>query len=208
METLILNFINYVLEKNVFLVYVIFFISSVLQLVFPPFPSDVILVFQGYITTVSKSFGFAPVLVNALLGTFVGSVIVYEFGRRKGSNVLDYKLVKRYIDEKHRRRAEKIFEKYGSYAIIVSKFVPGVNAIMLLFAGIFKMKARIVFPSIFVSALLHHILALLLGRFLGNNLSNVNKVLRTYNGIAIALFLIAASALGLFVYFRRRKQKA
>ncbi|MCX8132173.1 MAG: DedA family protein [Clostridia bacterium] len=207
MEALILDFINYVLERNVFLVYVIFFISSVLQLVFPPFPSDVVLVFEGYITTISNSFGFVPVLLNAMTGTFVGSLIVYEFGLRKGSAVFNYKIIKRYIDEKHRKRTERIFEKYGSFAIIVSKFVPGVNAIMLLSSGIFKMKARIVYPSIFVSVLIHHILVLMLGRFLGNNLGYVKDILKTYNGVVIILIAIAVLCAGIYLLVKRKKVK-
>jgi membrane protein DedA with SNARE-associated domain len=208
MESLILDFVNYVLEKNIFIVYVFFFISAVLQLVFPPFPSDVILVFEGYVTTVSQAFNFVPVLLNALAGTFIGSVIAYKVGFHNGSSVLEYKLIKRYIDEKHMKRAGRIFERYGSFAIIVSKFVPGVNAIMLLFSGIFKVKSKVVYSSILISSLLHHILALILGRLLGNNLSQINKVLKTYNGITIVLFIIFVSVLGTIFLIKRKKQKA
>ncbi|MCX7921848.1 MAG: DedA family protein [Clostridia bacterium] len=198
MEALVLDFINGFVEKNVILVYILFFVSNMLQLVFPPHPGDVVLVFQGYLTTLKGNFNFIPILFNAIAGTFIGSLIVYKFGFHKGDTVFKYRLIKKYIDEKHKKKAEKVFEKYGLYAIFLSKFIPGVNAILILFAGIFKVRSGVVYLSVLASSVVHHILVLLLGRFLGNNMQNVKRALSTYNGIVIALLVL--TAIGIMVY--------
>lgn len=203
MEKLLLQFIEMILAKNTLLVYLAFFISNVLQLIFPPFPSDVILVFQGYITTVSHAFSPVFIYLNAVAATFSGSYIVYRLGYSKGNSVIKYRFIRRFISEKYIKKAEKLFKRYGSYTIAISKFIPGVNSVVILFAGIFRVKPKIVYPSIILSAMVHNILMLLLGQFIGANLSNVKKVLGTYNSIIIIIVVIILT--GYIVYKMRNK---
>ncbi|MCX7746472.1 MAG: DedA family protein [Clostridia bacterium] len=204
MELFIIDFINNIIEKNVFVVYMIFFASSFLQIVFPPHPGDVVLVFQGYLTGLSSSFNFFMILINAIIATLAGSLCVYELGYRKGQKVFEYKLVKKWIPVKHVKKAEKIFRKYGHFAVFASKFVPGVNMLILLFSGIFKVKRTEVYISIFFSTLIHHTLLVVLGKFLGNNMPYIKRIISTYNGIIIAL--LALFIIGAFIlYFRRKK---
>ncbi len=205
MEQFIFEFINTVLGENVFFAYLFFFISAVLQLVFPPYPSDVILVFEGYLTT-TPSFNFFIILINAIIGSFLGSVIVYKFGYIKGNNVFNYKIIKKFVDDKHKKRAEQIFEKYGIFAIIISKFVPGINAITVLFSGIFRLKKKVVYLSVLFSAIVQHILLLILGRFLGCNMEYVKKILKTYNGIIVGI-LALAMLIGIFIAVRRKGRR-
>ena len=210
MEKLLFDLIHYVLGKNVFLIYGFFFLSSFLQMIFPPHPGDVILVFQGYITTVSDSVNFLPVLLTNLAATMAGSLCIYKLGYKNGESVLDFPLVKKYILQKHREKAAKLFDKYGYFAILISKFVPGVNAVMLLFAGIFKVRARHAYLSVLVSSLLHHIFCLLLGRWVGYNLQHIKRILTAYN-VAIIIFISAAALVYGIYYFilskRFRREK-
>lgn len=192
MEAAVLEFINNVMAKNEFLVYLLFFVSCVLQLVFPPHPADVVLIFQGYVTAIPDSiFNFPAVLINALAGTFLGSLIVYKLGFHNGWKVFEYKIIRKYVDEKHESRAERVFKKYGPFAIILSKFIPGINAIMILLAGIFKTKPKQVYFAVFISNLVHHVLLLMLGRFLGYNIEYVKRLISTYNIFATLLIVIA-----------------
>ncbi len=208
METVIIEFLREFVEKNVFFVYVLLFISSMLQMVFPPHPGDVILVFAGYVTTMGVFYSFPTVFLNSMAGTVLGSIVIYRLGYCKGSNVFRYKLIKRYVSEKHRNRADRILKKYGAYAIIISKFVPGINAVMLLLAGIFKVRRRDVYLAVLASTVVHHALALFLGRFIGNNISLINKILKTYNGIGFVLLCVFAALGIVYIMLKRRGAKA
>lgn len=145
MQNFILNLINDVINNNVIVTYLFFFLSGILQLVFPPYPSDVIIVFEGYLTTLGGQFHFAPVLINSILGSLVGSILVYWFGYKKGNEVLRYKIVLKYIDEKHIKRSEKVFHKYGKYGLILSKFIPGTSTIMVYFQEFSGLKRVFIF---------------------------------------------------------------
>jgi len=208
MEALVFQFVNYVLAKNVVLVYIIFLFSAFIQMIFPPHPGDVLLVFQGYLTSVSTSFNVIPIFIIAIAGTFASSVVVYKFGYNKGDRVFEYGLVRKYVSDKHKESARQLFEKYGTLAILASKFIPGTSAVMLLFAGIFKLKLRVVYLPIIISIIIHDIICIALGIFLGSNMNYVKKIFSTYNGIVIAVVIVAVLGYTVrkFIVNRRAKK--
>ncbi len=206
MEDFILNSIHGIINGNPVVTYIFFFISGVLQLVFPPFPSDVIIVFEGYLTTVGTNFYFFLVLFISVLGSLVGSILVYWFGYKKGDEVLRYKLVLKYIDEKHIKRSEKVFHKYGKYGLILSKFIPGTSSIMVLFSGVFKVKKRVYFSYILLSIVLQQVIYLLIGRVIGNNIEQVKKFLSVFNLASVAIIAVVG-IIGFIIYKARKSRK-
>lgn len=73
MEDLVLNFISNVIDAYPKVSYFIFFISSFLQVTFPPYPGDMIAIFSGYLITVSGLFSIPYVLITTISGTVLGS---------------------------------------------------------------------------------------------------------------------------------------
>ncbi len=206
MEDFILNSIHSIVNGNPVVTYIFFFLSGVLQLVFPPYPSDVIIIFEGYVTTVGAHFHFLPILLVSVFGSLVGSVLVYWFGYKKGDEVLRYKIVLKYIDQKHIKRSEKVFHKYGRYGLILSKFIPGTSSIMVLFSGVFKVKKRIYFTYIILSIFLQQIIYLFIGRIIGNNIDGVKRFLSIFNLASLAA-LVCIIATGFIIYKVRKARK-
>ena len=205
MQDFIFNLIHHVIDQNVFATYLFLFLNGILQLIFPPFPSDVIIVFEGYLTTLGGQFHLVPVLIISILGSLVGSTLVYWFGYKKGNEVLRYKIVLKYIDEKHIKRSENVFHKYGKYGLILSKFIPGTSTIMVLFSGVFRVKKRVYFSYIVISILIQQIIYMVIGRLIGNNISRVNKFLSYFNLISI-IVLVCVIIVG-FIFYKIRKSK-
>ena len=199
MEEYLISFVKNIVETNIFVSYLFFFISSLLQVTFPPYPGDTITVFSGYVTTVSNSFGLTSVGINSISGTILGSYIIYKIGYLKGESVLNYKMVKMFFPEKKKKRAQELFDKYGAGAIFLSKFVPGVNTIIVLFAGIFKIKPYVAFVSFVSAAVIHNIILVFLGAFLGNNMEYIKLLISTYN--MVVLIIIGILVLGAYLYF-------
>ncbi|MHB8061230.1 MAG: DedA family protein [Ruminiclostridium sp.] len=205
MEEFLLNFIQYIINGNAIITYIFFFFTGILQLIFPPFPSDAIIILEGYLTTVGSNFNFFLVLLVSVMGSIAGSVLIYWFGYKKGNEVLRYKLVLKYIDEKHIKRSEKVFHKYGKYGLIISKFIPGTSTIMVLFSGVFRTKKRIFFTYIVFSILLQQVIYLLVGRVIGRNVNQVKRFLSIFN-FASVIFLLALIIL-VFIFYKIIKSK-
>jgi len=201
-----LDFLQNIIHWNAVFSYIFFFISGILQLVFPPFPSDVIIIIEGYLTTLDASFNFFLVLLISVLGSIVGSALVYWFGYKKGNEVLQYKLVLKYIDEKHIKRSEKVFHKYGKYGLIISKFIPGTSAIMVLFSGVFRIKTRIYIAYIIFSIILQQVIYLQIGRIIGHNINLVKRFLSVFN-FASFIVITVLSIVGFFIYKHIKSKK-
>jgi membrane protein DedA with SNARE-associated domain len=79
------------------------------------------------------------VVVLALAGTLASDLIWYEIGRRGGYRVLK-RLCRLSIEpDSCIRRAEDTFARHGSGAILMAKFVPGLNSIGQPLAGALRM---------------------------------------------------------------------
>lgn len=206
MEDFILNSVQNIINGNVVFTYIFFFISGALQLTFPPFPSDVIIIIEGYLTTIGTNFNFLLILLISSLGSIIGSLLVYWFGYEKGNEVLRYKIVIKFISKKHLKRSEKIFHKYSKYALILSKFIPGTSTIMVLFSGVFRVKLKICFGYIVFSILLQQVLYLLIGRLIGNNIATVKKFLSIFNFASVAVIAVLAIT-GYIIYKYRKSRK-
>ena len=205
MDDYLIYFKENIIHGNPVITYIFIFITGVLQLIFPPFPSDVIIVLEGYLTTVGSNYSFFSVFSVSVLGSVVGSFIVYWFGYKKGSEVLRYKIVLKYINEKHIKRSEKVFHRYGKYGLIISKFIPGTSSIMVLFSGVFKVKRRVYFPYIIFSIFLQQFIYLLIGRIIGHNVEQVKNFFSIFN--LVAVIVIAALAILVFILYKCRKAK-
>lgn len=80
------------------------------------------------------NWGFAKVLFAGTLGGIVGDSIGYAVGRIFHENAKDYRFY-----QVAQPRVEKLIEKFGGFAIIISKYIYGIRVAMCVFYGVGKM---------------------------------------------------------------------
>jgi membrane-associated protein len=114
-------------------------------LFFPFLPGDTLLVSIGlFIATDKLNITNGPNLVGLLLAVltftvvaFLGNVVGYEIGRAIGPPVRahDGRVVKKkYLDQ-----TVEFFERHGSQALVIGRFVPFVRTYVTLVAGVSEM---------------------------------------------------------------------
>ena len=103
------------------------FAVSFLENVFTPIPSEAIIPFAGILVSEGK-FSFFLVVLSATLGSIVGAYVFYALGYWMGSERFRAFIVKwgRYIfvSEEDVDRAEKWFEKYEDWAVLICRVIP------------------------------------------------------------------------------------
>jgi membrane protein DedA with SNARE-associated domain len=94
-----------------------------------------ILVCAGALAAAGK-LGVLPVLGITVVACVLADWIWFEAGRRRGDKILHFlhRLTTR-DPEFHDRRAKRIFARYGPPLLLVSKFVPGLDAVAPPLAG-------------------------------------------------------------------------
>ena len=106
-----------------------------------PLPSLPVLLAAGALAGTSRM-NFAAALVSCSLATVLADFVWYELGRRRGIKVVQWLCRISLEPDSCVRRTEGIFEKQGAKSLLFTKFIPGLNAVIMPLAGIFQMRLR------------------------------------------------------------------
>ncbi|GAA4707624.1 VTT domain-containing protein [Nocardioides conyzicola] len=144
-------------------------------LFFPFLPGDTLLFALGLfiageqIHILGVGSPFLELVIAVLLLTtaaLLGNVVGYEIGRAIGPPLYnrDGRILKRkYFDD-----TSAFFERHGSKALVIGRFVPFVRTYITVVAGVTRMDRRKFFSWSLVGAALWVVSITLLGYFLGN----------------------------------------
>ncbi len=113
------------------------FLAAVVEVVFPPLPSDLLVPAAG-VAAAGGVLRPEGVILAATAGTVVGALILYAFGRR-GEPVVR-RAVRRYgrwlgIREAEVDRALLLFRRYGASILLVAHLIPGLRSGIAIPAG-------------------------------------------------------------------------
>jgi membrane protein DedA with SNARE-associated domain len=106
-----------------------------------PLPSLPLLLAAGALSGVGRM-NFAAALFSCAFATVLADFIWFELGRRKGIKVLHWLCRISLEPDSCVRRTEGLFEKQGAHTLLFTKFVPGLNAVVMPLAGIFQMRLQ------------------------------------------------------------------
>ncbi|MEO7058561.1 MAG: VTT domain-containing protein [Lapillicoccus sp.] len=194
---------NYLFETYgaTFFVLALVFVFIECGLLFPFLPGDSLLFAIGlFIASGKPHLPSLPVALVALLAAaFLGNVAGYELGRLIGVPLYDRdgRLVKRqYLDQ-----SRGFFNKHGSKALVIGRFVPLVRTFITLVAGASRMKRRHFFVWSGVGAVLWVLVVTLLGYFLGSAFPAIGKNLDVAIVVIVALSLVPVA----IEWWRHRK---
>ncbi len=170
-------------------------------LLFPFLPGDSLLFAIGLFIAAGKpqlpSLGVA--LVALMAAAFLGNVVGYELGRLIGVPIYerDGRLVKRkYLDQ-----SRAFFDKHGSKALVIGRFVPLVRTFITLVAGASRMPRRHFLVWSGVGAVLWVLVVTLVGYFLGSAFPAIGKNLDVAIVVIVALSLVPVA-----IEWRRHRQ--
>ena len=119
--------------------YTVLVVTAAIENVIPPFPSDVIVAFGSFVIAQGRKGTMAEVFLATWGGNVLGAMLVYALGRRYGAERLERRLAGKHAESTD-ARIRRLFERYGMPAIFVSRFIPGVRAVVPAFAGALRLS--------------------------------------------------------------------
>lgn len=192
-----------------------FFWASVLivfiecGLFFPFLPGDTLLFAMGLFIATDRvdivpghhSLDLLVALVLFSFFAFLGNLVGYEIGRRIGPPL--YERDGRFLKRKYFDQTREFFERHGTKALVIGRFVPFVRTFITVVAGVTRMERRLYLTWSAIGAVLWVLAITLLGYFLGttvpwlaDNIDYVTLVILAFTVVPIAIELS-----------RRRKHK-
>ena len=110
-----------------------------LETVFPPLPSEVILPLAGFLTS-QGAINLPLVVVTATGGAWLGALLLYGLGARLGLERSITVLAKLpLVDRDDFERAAGWFDRHGRASIFFGRLIPGVRSLISLPAGAARM---------------------------------------------------------------------
>ncbi|EHL2823392.1 DedA family protein [Listeria monocytogenes] len=186
--------------------YIGIFVLIMVENLFPPIPSEIILTFGGFMTTVT-SLNVVMVIIVATLGSVVGAILLYKvasyFGKERLTKiVLKYGRILR-LKESDIERAENFFLKYGSWAVFLCRMIPLIRSLISIPAGMTKMKMSRFLILTTAGSLLWNTVLIGLGAMLGESWSEIVVFMDSFSTIIYSIIVILV-VVGLGFFFRAR----
>ncbi|MEY9141487.1 MULTISPECIES: DedA family protein [Mammaliicoccus] len=175
--------------------------------VFPPIPSEVILTFGGFMTTKSELSIFG-VVVASTIGSVGGAVILYWIGR-----ILNVERIERIIEKWGKylrltkedvRKADAWFDKYGPWTVFFCRFIPLIRSLISIPAGMSGMNQWLFLVLTTLGTLIWNLVLVLVGAKVGNNWHQIVNYMDVYSNIMYVV--IAVSAVIFIIWFIKRKK--
>ena len=171
-----------------------------------PAPGDVAIIYGGYLTTtgaIPYPLAFAAVVCGAVLGSACNLTISRRYGRP---------FIQRFgryigITDERMARAERIFKRWGPWAIIIGRQIPGMRIVLSALSGILGVPYRVFIPCVLISASIWAAIFLEIGRLVGPSVGNLFSLFpaQLFPWLAVGLILLA---IGYLAYRHGFKPKA
>jgi membrane protein DedA with SNARE-associated domain len=194
--------IGWLQQLSPFWVLAFMFFVAYIENVFPPSPSDVVLIFAGTMIGVG-TVGFFPSLVVSTLGSTLGFLSAYMLGRYFQDSIVDGRF-SRWLPVNTLQQVEGLFLRYGYGVIVANRFLAGTRAIVSFFAGMSRMNLPVTTALCAVSALAWNAMLLYLGKIFAGNWRQAAEYLEAYSKVATAIVLVLI-AIFAWYFFRKRK---
>lgn len=179
----------------------------VLENVFPPIPSEIVLPFAGFVAQ-RGSDSVVLMILAATIGSVIGALIMYWIAAVIGDDRL-HAFTRKFgkwvqIREADLIRAEEWFDRHAVGAVLVGRCVPLIRSVVSIPAGFRRMKLIPYIAYTFLGSLVWNIALVGAGALLGENWERVGEVVATYQWVIIVA-IVAGMARLVYMFFRRRQ---
>ncbi len=169
-----------------------------------PVGTEVVMPIAGALTATGHLSSLWLTIAVAIAGELAGGSAGYAIGRYGGVPVIER--YGKYVHFTHDRLqvVHRFFERWGTFAIFVCRFVPVLRGIVAIPAGIAEMNLGLFYLWTFLGSLVFCSFLILLGNALGAHLDAVLPVVRRSGYVVLAVVLIAILAIALVWRARSR----
>jgi membrane protein DedA with SNARE-associated domain len=199
------NILSDISRLTPFWIYIALFFFSFIENVFPPSPSDFVVIVGGSLIG-TGTIHFIPTLFLTTIGSVLGFMTLFLIGSLLDKRVLHAGKIK-FISLEGLDKVENWFNHYGYGIILANRFLPGTRSVISFFAGMsrLELKKTIIYSAL--SAFIWNSLIIYLGFIFGHNVELVDKYLSTYSNIVLALTGLVLLIFIIRFFYRKKRIK-
>lgn len=181
-----------------------------LENVFPPIPSEIILTFGGFSTTITNLNVFG-VIAFSTLGSLIGALLLYYIGKilnkERLIKIVSGKIGKLLrLKKEHIEKADYWFDNKGQKTVFFCRFIPIVRSLISIPAGMSEMKlSKFIFYS-FLGTVIWNSVLVILGSIVGEKWESIVSVMNAYSSTVVVI--IGICIVGGIIYYLIKKRKS
>jgi membrane protein DedA with SNARE-associated domain/uncharacterized tellurite resistance protein B-like protein len=186
-------------------VYGVLALLAAIENVVPPVPSDAAVALGAFLSSRGFTTPFGVFIVT-WLANLAGAAAVYLGARRYGRRMFATSTGRRLLAPRSLAIIEREYLRFGVAGIFISRFLPGIRAVVPPFAGLVGLgPLRTLVPMAAASAIWYGSITIL-GTVIGTEWERINRIILGVNRTlgVVALVLVAAVVVW---YLRRRRRR-
>jgi len=187
MEALVIaeDMITYIENSGLWTAMAFLFFSAMIEYIFPPFPGDTVTLFGAFLVG-TGIFPLVPIFLSILLGSLLGTLIIYLAGQKLGKPYFAKKNF-RFFPMERLKTLHDWYERWGAWPIAVNRFIPAYRSLFILAAGMAEMKIWKVMLFSSISILIWNGLIMLGGWSIGSNWDYLLGIFKIYTIVVVVV---------------------
>jgi membrane protein DedA with SNARE-associated domain len=169
----------------------------------PPIPADVIVAFGSFLAARSDQ-SPVPTIIAVVIGNVGGALAMFALGRRFGAEWIRRHL-SRVMGERAEQRVQHWYNRYGLPALFLSRFLPGVRAVVPPLAGAIRVPAAGAIAAIAVASTIWYTTLALIAYRLGTQWDRIVGAIQEFE-TAAAIVAGATVVLGVLAWLVARRR--
>lgn len=190
--------------------YIGIFLLIMVENIFPPIPSEVILLFGGFMTSVSE-LTVIGVIISSTLGSLLGAIILYYvgkiFNKERLTKIVEGRIGKiLHLNGDDIDKANSWFNEKGLKTVFFCRFIPVLRSLISIPAGMNEMKMSKFLIYTIIGSIIWNTVLTLLGYAFGSKWESILKIFDTYSSF-VTIILVLIFIGGLLYLFTKKKSK-
>lgn len=175
-----------------------------------PVPGETVLLVASFLAANSDAVDLKIewIILISICGATLGDNMGYWIGRRGGRPFLNRHAKRFFIRKNHLERAERVFQRYGSWTVFFARFITGLRVIAGPFAGVLHLPWPRFLLFNFLGAVVWATTISLVGYFFGSEWPLLLKILKRFQLVALAVLVVLVVVLYLRHRVMRKKDSS
>ena len=188
----------------------IFFLIFI-ENIFPPIPSEVVLLFGGFMTT-NTQLHLLGMIIFSTLGSTAGAIVLYYIGK-----IFNKERLKRILSGKIGKvlrlknsdidKADQWFDTKGNKTVFFCRFIPVVRSLISIPAGMSEMPIPKFLIYTILGSLIWNMVLLFVGNKVGENWKAIVGIMSQYSHIILILLIIGFIGFVIYYYSKKNREK-
>ena len=179
--------------------------GAALENVVPAIPADTFVALGGVLVS-AGDLRWPWVFGITWLSNVASALAVYRLGYVRGPGFFRTGIGRRLVDRSQLARMRRFYSRHGVVAIFFTRFLPGLRAVVPVFAGVSRTRWPAVAAPIFVASAIWYGALVGAGVFLGSRLDLLGDLLDRVN-LVLVLIATAVTIPVVFWWWRTRRKR-